>query len=192
MDPGVFFQANAAALEQLIPDLCAAAGRADPSLPAADIYCGVGTFAAFLVERFPRIDMVEADAGALNLARQNLSGSAGRYFPLTDEEWVRELRRAAPPAYGFAAADPPRTGLSPSLRRWLAEQGPPLLAYVSCNPATLARDSAVLRAGGYRLESAAFYDFYPQTPHIEALAIFVRPKKDESPPAPKEDACGAS
>jgi 23S rRNA (uracil1939-C5)-methyltransferase len=174
MDAGVFFQGNAAALEKLIPDLCAVAGRADPSLPMADIYCGVGTFAAFLEERFPRIDLVEADADALDLARKNVPGSTNRYFPLTDEEWVRKIRRAASDLYGFAVADPPRQGLSPSLRYWLAEAGPPLLSYVSCDPATLARDAAVLCAGGYRLESAAFYDFYPQTPHIETLAVFVR------------------
>jgi 23S rRNA (uracil1939-C5)-methyltransferase len=175
MDPGVFFQGNAAALETLIPDLRALAAGADPSLPAADIYCGVGTFAAFLGEKFPRMDMVEAGAAALDLARKNVPGAFNRYFPLTDDEWVREIR-AAPPAYGFAVADPPRQGLSPSLRQWFAEEGPPLLAYVSCDPATLARDSASLRAGGYRLESAAFYDFYPQTAHIETLAVFVRGK----------------
>jgi 23S rRNA (uracil1939-C5)-methyltransferase len=174
MDAGVFFQGNAAALEKLIPDLRALAAGTDPALPAADIYCGVGTFAAFLGERFPRMDLVEADSAALDLARKNAPGSFRRYFPLTDEEWVRELRQSPPPPYGFAVADPPRQGLSPSLRRWLAEEGPPLLAYISCDPATLARDGASLRAGGYRLESAAFYDFYPQTAHIETLAVFVR------------------
>ncbi|MDR2071712.1 MAG: methyltransferase [Treponema sp.] len=177
MEAGVFFQSNAAVLEKLIPDLRAAASRADPALPIADIYCGVGTFAAFLGERFPRIDMVEADAAALDLARKNVPGSLRRYFPLTDEEWVGEIRRDASAAYGFAVADPPRQGLSPSLRQWLGEEGPPILAYVSCDPATLARDSAALCAGGYCLESAAFYDFYPQTPHVETLAIFVRPEK---------------
>jgi 23S rRNA (uracil1939-C5)-methyltransferase len=176
MDAGVFFQGNAAVLERLIPDLCAAADRAKSVLPAADIYCGVGTFAAFLRERFPLIDMVEADAAALDLARKNVPGPGRRYFPLTDEEWAR-TRDPSSPAYGFAVADPPRQGLSPFFRQWLAEKGPPLLAYVSCDPATLARDSAALCAGGYSLESAAFYDFYPQTAHIETLAIFVRQEK---------------
>jgi 23S rRNA (uracil1939-C5)-methyltransferase len=185
MEAGAFFQSNAVLLEELIPDLCAAACRADPALPMADIYCGVGTFAAFLKERFSRIDLVEADAGALALARKNVPGSHNRYFLLTDEEWAGEMRRAASAVYGFVVADPPRQGLSPSLRRWLAEEGPPLLAYVSCDPATLARDSAVLCAGGYQLESAAFYDFYPQTPHVEALAIFVRPERC-LPPVPED------
>ncbi|WP_411048811.1 hypothetical protein [Treponema primitia] len=72
------------------------------------------------------------------------------------------------------AADPPRQGLSPALRRTLAQKGPPVLAYVSCDPATLARDSGELLAGGYRLASLTGYDFYPQTAHIESLAVFKR------------------
>jgi 23S rRNA (uracil1939-C5)-methyltransferase len=174
VDARVFFQSNAVVLEKLIPDLCAVASRVDPALPIADIYCGVGTFAAFLGDRFPRIDLVEVDAKALALARKNVPGSRRLYFPLTDEKWVEERRRAAPLPYGFVVVDPTRRGLSLSLRQWLAEEGPPLLAYVSCDPAALARDCAVLCAGGYQLESVVFYDFYPQTSHIEALAIFVR------------------
>jgi 23S rRNA (uracil1939-C5)-methyltransferase len=179
LDAGAFFQGSAAALETLIPDLLALAENADPSLPAADIYCGVGTFAAFLKDRFPNIDMVESCAAAMDLARKNVPGPLMRYFLLTDEEWVRETRRT-PPSYGFAVIDPPRRGLSPSLRQWLAEEGPPLLAYISCDPAALARDGAFLRAGGFRLESAAFYDFYPQTAHIEALAVFARGENNDA------------
>jgi 23S rRNA (uracil1939-C5)-methyltransferase len=69
-------------------------------------------------------------------------------------------------------ADPPRQGLSPALARWIAAKGPPLLAYVSCDPATLARDSRTLAAGGYTLSDLRLYDFYPQTAHIESLAVF--------------------
>jgi 23S rRNA (uracil1939-C5)-methyltransferase len=76
--------------------------------------------------------------------------------------------------YGFMVLDPPRQGLTPALRRALAQKGPPGLAYVSCDPATLARDSGELVAGGYRLERLTGYDFYPQTAHIESLAVFVR------------------
>jgi 23S rRNA (uracil1939-C5)-methyltransferase len=56
--------------------------------------------------------------------------------------------------------------------RRLAESDCPLLAYVSCDPATMARDSRLLRAGGYRLAELRLYDFYPQTAHIESLGIF--------------------
>jgi 23S rRNA (uracil1939-C5)-methyltransferase len=170
VDAGLFFQGNAAVLEKLIPDLCALASRAEGA--AADIYCGVGTFAAFLRDRFHHIDMVEVNKAALDLARLNVPGEGCRYFALSDDDWVRRAPRRG--VYGFAVADPPRQGLSLAMRQWLAEAGPPLLAYVSCDPATLARDSASLCSGGYNLESVTFYDFYPQTAHIEALAVFNR------------------
>jgi len=70
--------------------------------------------------------------------------------------------------------DPPREGLSKPFREWLAHNGPELAAYVSCDPATLARDSGILAKGGYTLKELTMYDFYPQTAHIESLALFCR------------------
>jgi 23S rRNA (uracil1939-C5)-methyltransferase len=176
LDAAVFFQSNGTLLEGLIGDLRALAERADPSLPMADLYCGVGTFAAFLGELFPRIDLVEMNKTALDLARQNTAGPGRRYFAGSCEDWAAEEEGAAGEGgagpYGFVVADPPRQGLSGGLRRWLVRRGPPLFAYLSCDPATLARDSRELAAGGYRLESLGYYDFYPQTAHIEALAVF--------------------
>jgi 23S rRNA (uracil1939-C5)-methyltransferase len=176
MDAGVFFQSNGTLLEALIGDLAEIAGAADASLPAADIYCGVGTFAVFLADRFSRIDLVEENKAALDLARENVRGGGHRFFALRDDRWVRREGGPGkkPVSRGFAVVDPPRQGLSRIMRQWLCEQGPPLLAYVSCDPATLARDSGELRAGGYGLSSLCFYDFYPQTSHIEVLAILRR------------------
>ena len=180
MDAGVFFQSNAAMLERLIPGLLAAVEKADPDLPAADIYCGVGTFAVFLRDRFRRVDLVEENRAALALARKNVSGkTAGRtgrdsrFFAGSADQWVRDIPHTGG-AYGFAVIDPPRRGLSRACRDYLAGKGPPVLAYVSCDPASLARDSKTLLEGGYRLESLAFYDFYPQTAHIESLTVFLR------------------
>ncbi|GHV88822.1 putative RNA methyltransferase [Spirochaetia bacterium] len=172
MDAGVFFQSNAVMLEALIPDLLAATERADGDRAAADIYCGVGTFAAFLQDRFTRLDLIEENTTALGLARENIRGTDCQFFAQTDTAWVRS--RNGKDAYGFAVTDPPRQGLSPAMRQWLAGDGPPVLVYISCDPATLARDSRDLCRGGYRLESLAFYDFYPQTAHIESLAVFLR------------------
>jgi 23S rRNA (uracil1939-C5)-methyltransferase len=171
IDAGVFFQSNGAALETLIRDLQEFSNSADRSLPMADIYCGVGTFAAFLGEAFPRTDLVEENRTALALAKENLRVRDKRFFALTDTAWVKSMagKRGA---WGFMILDPPRQGLSPPLRQWLAEKGPPFLAYVSCDPATLARDSRDLAGGGYKLENLTFYDFYPQTAHIESLAAF--------------------
>jgi 23S rRNA (uracil1939-C5)-methyltransferase len=171
LEAGCFFQSNAGALELLIADLLRVVDGADPALPAADLYCGVGTFAAFLARRFSRIDLMERDRRALGLARRNVESDGAEFFALEDNRWV-ETRKPAAPGYGFIVTDPPRQGLSPAMGRWLAGSGCPLLAYVSCDPATLARDSRLLRAGGYRLAELRLYDFYPQTAHIESLALF--------------------
>jgi 23S rRNA (uracil1939-C5)-methyltransferase len=172
LDAGVFFQSNGIMLEKLIEDLIGIAEGADTSLPMADLYCGVGVFAVFLGVLFPRVDLVEENPAAVALARENTRGLQTKFFAQTTDRWVNN--HGMDGEYGFMVADPPRQGLSPALRRALARQGPPVLAYVSCDSATLARDSGELVAGGYRLEQLRGYDFYPQTSHIESLAIFKR------------------
>jgi 23S rRNA (uracil1939-C5)-methyltransferase len=172
LDAGVFFQSNGLMLEKLIGDLLGIAEGADTSLPMADLYCGVGVFAAFLGALFPRSDLVEENPAAIALARENTRGLQTELFAQTVDRWAAS--RGMDGGYGFMVVDPPRQGLSPALRRALARQGPPTLAYVSCDPATLARDSGELIAGGYRLEQLTGYDFYPQTSHIESLAVFTR------------------
>jgi 23S rRNA (uracil1939-C5)-methyltransferase len=174
MDAGVFFQSNGTALEALIPELREAAAAADPSFPMADIYCGVGTFAAFLGDAFPRIDLVEENQQALNLARENIPRRNSRFYAQKADSWVSARGRKEKTPYGFITVDPPRQGLSAPLRKWLVREGPPVLAYVSCDPATLARDSGELCRGGYGLKKLKLFDFYPQTAHIEVLAVFFR------------------
>jgi len=178
VDAGVFFQSNAAMLELLIPDLEAAASGADRELAMADIYCGVGTFAAFLGEEFSGIDLVEENKNALALARENVRGKKVNFYPLSDTDWIKSQKKdTAKNSWGFMVLDPPRDGLSRPLCEWLAHNGPELAAYVSCDPATLARDARILSNGGYTLEQLTLYDFYPQTAHIESLAIFKRTKE---------------
>ncbi|MDR1108661.1 MAG: methyltransferase [Spirochaetaceae bacterium] len=176
MDAGVFFQSNGTALEALIPELRKAAALASPSLAMADMYCGVGTFAAFLGDGFPRLDLVEENRQALNLARENIPQGNSRFYPQKADRWAAERggEGKGNASYGFITVDPPRQGLSAPLRKWLVREGPPVLAYVSCEPATLARDSGELCRGGYALAQLHLFDFYPQTAHIEALAVFLR------------------
>ncbi|MDR2793920.1 MAG: methyltransferase, partial [Treponema sp.] len=177
LDAGVFFQSNAAALEMLIKDVISVAEEAGSGdLPAADMYCGVGTFAAFLhgLKRFKRIDAVEISKAALSLARDNVRDArltrraSTDFFAVSADTWVKGNKNR----YGFIIADPPREGLSQGVRAWLCRQDTPVFAYVSCNPAALARDGEALIKSGYALSSLTFYDFYPQTPHIESLAVF--------------------
>ena len=184
LDTEVFFQSNGAVLEKLIADLreiVSCHDKTDPALPMADMFCGVGTFAVFLGELFSRLDLVEENKNALALARENLSplitaGLKAEFFALKDENWVKN-RGGKAGQYGFIVLDPPRQGMNAALAHWLAEKGPPLMAYVSCDPATLARDSKILLAGGYELARLRLYDFYPQTAHIESLALFSRPRR---------------
>jgi 23S rRNA (uracil1939-C5)-methyltransferase len=124
--------------------------------------------------------MVEENKTALSIARDNIHGEGREHFALSCDSWAKVAAKKVPgnapaqSAYGFAVIDPPRTGLSFGIRSWLCQNGPPILAYVSCDPATQARDSKELVNSGYTLASLAFYDFYPQTAHIESLAVFCR------------------
>jgi 23S rRNA (uracil1939-C5)-methyltransferase len=177
-----FFQSNAAMLEKLIPVLRSAAEQAAAlAAPAgakavmADLYAGVGTFSLFLADLFPSgADLLEENPLALKLAKINLDREQReqrfRFFPQTDERWIKKHTLES---YTFAVADPPREGLSPVLAHSLVRAGPPVLAYVSCNPSSLARDYRILKQG-YTLQNLFFFDFYPQTAHIESLGIFVK------------------
>ena len=179
MDASVFFQSNGAMLELLIDDLLKVV-RANTSgntsgtgndMGLADIYCGVGTFASFLGKEFSSVDLVEENKAALAIARENVRANNVNCYAITDTEWVK-IRKDK--SWGFMVLDPPREGLSGPIRKWLASSGPRLVAYVSCDPATLARDSRFLLEGSYKLKELTLYDFYPQTAHIESLAIFER------------------
>jgi 23S rRNA (uracil1939-C5)-methyltransferase len=170
LDASLFFQSNGAMLEKLVADLLATAAEADRSMPMADLFCGVGTFAAFLGKLFPKTALVEENKAAIALARVNVNAPAD-FFAQRGEDWVKHNN---PRGFGFIIADPPRQGLCQSLALRLAAEDPPLLAYVSCDPATLARDAKILTAGNYTLRELRFYDFYPQTAHIESLAVFIK------------------
>jgi 23S rRNA (uracil1939-C5)-methyltransferase len=173
LDAGVFFQSNLAMLEKLILELQKTAAASERTLPMADLYCGVGTFAVFLNDLFPKTVLAEENRKAVSLARENLKGKNVEFFALRDNEWERTLTRGRM-KFGFAVADPPRKGLNHSLAAALAKEGPPVLAYVSCDAPALARDSKILTDGGYELKELKLFDFYPQTAHIESLAVFVR------------------
>jgi len=172
-DTGIFFQSNCFMLEKLIFELREIAMETDRSLPMADLYCGAGTFAFFLADLFPSAILAEENKTAVSIARENLKNSKTELFALRDTEWQRVLLQKKA-AYGFALVDPPRAGLSSGLAQALSKNGPEVLAYVSCDAASLARDSKVLIDGGYILNKLMLFDFYPQTAHIESLAVFYK------------------
>jgi len=171
VDAGVFFQSNCFMLEKLILELRQTAECANCDLPMADLYCGIGTFAFFLGDMFSKVILAEENKAAVCLARENLRGINAEFFALRDTNWPQTLFNKKN-AFGFAVIDPPRAGLAPKLAAALALNGPTVLAYVSCDAASLARDSKVLINGGYTLTQLKLFDFYPQTAHIESLAVF--------------------
>jgi 23S rRNA (uracil1939-C5)-methyltransferase len=161
---GCFFQSNIGVLQKLVP--WAVAGLEGSA--AADLYCGVGLFGAFMAEKFSRLILVESRAVSISYARRNVPGTANEFYPMTVEQWIHSGAASSRP--DAAIMDPPRAGLGPEVRAWLTEKSPRQLVYVSCNPVTLARDLSGLLAGGYVLDDLRLFDFYPQTSHIEAVA----------------------
>ncbi len=174
MDVNVFFQSNGKVLETLIDDLIDIHKDIPQKRLLGDFYCGVGTFSLFLQDYFEAIDLLEANKDAVVLAQKNLAAGKPEYYALSDDQWASLMKKKAR-SYDALVIDPPRVGLSSAMRQWICEQGPPLLTYISCDPSSLARDSReLIREGGYVLQDLHLYDFYPQTAHIESMAVFVK------------------
>jgi SAM-dependent methyltransferases related to tRNA (uracil-5-)-methyltransferase len=167
-----FFQSNLGLLQSFVPEVVSGLEGGT----AADLYCGVGLFGSFLVPFFEKIVCVEENRSALALAKSNLGAAApgrgGRdeFYALSMEDWLRS--GAAKRRFDLVLVDPPRSGLTPAVRSWLGRAKPPRFVYVSCDPVTLARDSAELLRSGYALCELKAFDFYPQTSHVECYARF--------------------
>jgi tRNA/tmRNA/rRNA uracil-C5-methylase (TrmA/RlmC/RlmD family) len=115
---------------------------------------------------------VEADRGAVVDLRHNLARASQRAVEVVAERVETALAspRLAGQRPDALVLDPPRTGLPRGAAARIAALAPARIAYLSCDPATLARDLAALVAAGYRLAHAEAFDLFPQTPHVEVLA----------------------
>jgi 23S rRNA (uracil1939-C5)-methyltransferase len=162
----VFTQVNPAANQLLVATVVGFVGAAPRVL---DLYCGAGNFALPLARRGARVRGIERDPVAVAAARANAArlGLAGATFVAADVA----AALAAEPSGGtdVVVLDPPRAGAALVLSA-LAALGAPRLVYVSCDPATLARDIRTLAAHGYRLERLELLDLFPQTYHVETVA----------------------
>ena len=167
--PGAFFQSNLHPLDSLIDFALKDAGR-NGTRCGMDLYGGVGLFGAFLSETFDRVIGVDRDKRAKKYWLRHV-GENGTFHPLSLENWSR---RRIEPKPDFIIVDPPRTGLSPSIRKVLARLKVPQISYVSCNPVTQARDIRELRRAGYELTDYGVFDLSPQTPHVETVARLSR------------------
>ncbi|HEV3470129.1 MAG TPA: class I SAM-dependent RNA methyltransferase [Pyrinomonadaceae bacterium] len=171
-DAGCFFQINHALLEPLV-----AAGIGDAAGETAlDLYCGVGLFTLPLARRFARVTGVEGNPAAAAYARRNLSdaglpNATVETAPVGD--WL-SARAAQLPRPDLLLLDPPRAGAEPETVRAILSIRPARVSYVSCDPATLARDLHALTAGGYQISSLRAFDMFPQTHHVETVVHLSR------------------
>ena len=146
-----------------------------PGETALDLYCGAGLFAGLLADAVGPAGAVlgvEADSAAVRDARHNLR--AWPWARVTKGDVASVLGRAGQPAVSIAVLDPPRTGAEPAVIDALCRPGLRRIAYVSCDPATLARDLRLLLAGGWRLSGLRAFDAFPMTHHVECLATLTR------------------
>lgn len=167
-----FFQVNTRAAESLVSLALDALG-ADGSDRVLDLFAGAGTFTLPLAEKAGEVVAVESASSAVRDLRRNLEDEE-LWADVIGGDAGREL-----PAIGhvdLALVDPPRSGLQETTVNALAKTHARRIAYVSCDPATLARDVAALSVRGYSLKQATPIDLFPQTYHVETLALFVRSK----------------
>jgi 23S rRNA (uracil1939-C5)-methyltransferase len=175
ISPTAFFQTNTEMAERLYAIVDGYAGLSrDERL--FDLYCGIGTIALALAPRAAEAWGVEAVPEAVADAQRNAeaNGITNAHFVAADVRLgVRPLlERAGRP--DVVVVDPPRAGLSKKVVRRVIECGAQRVVYVSCNPTTLAPNAAQLSAAGYRLRRVRPVDMFPQTPHVECVALLER------------------
>lgn len=137
-----------------------------------DAYCGIGTISLFLAQKAKFVMGVEIVPPAIEDAKRNaeLNGFSNTLFEAGPAEqviprWYKEGKRA-----DVLVVDPPRKGCDEQLLQTILKQRPERVVYVSCNPATLARDLRILEDGGYRTQEVQPVDMFPQSTHCEAVA----------------------
>jgi 23S rRNA (uracil1939-C5)-methyltransferase len=163
---GSFFQTNC----HLTDELVRIVSERRSGRTALDLYAGVGLFSVVLSREFERIIAVESSLQSHGDLTYNVPASV-KIVRSTVEQYLRNTPRSQA---DFIVVDPPRGGLGERVAKTLAGLNVPNLTYVSCDPATLARDLAPLLASGYHVEQAHLVDLFPQTFHIESVFCLAR------------------
>ncbi len=172
VSPGSFFQVNTAQAETLVK-LVLEALNLQGGETVLDLYSGVGLFSAFIAPKVNRLVGVESFPPAVRDAEANLDEFDNVELYESPVELALDHLVTLSPCHRVIL-DPPRAGCDKQVIQHLITLAAPRLVYVSCDPATLARDAKRLIAGGYQLVSAQPLDMFPQTHHIETVAIFER------------------
>jgi 23S rRNA (uracil1939-C5)-methyltransferase len=164
---GSFFQVNRFLVEELAGIVTG--GRSGEI--ALDLYAGVGLFSAALAASFRHIVAVESSQGSAADLKYNSPRNVKAVRSMVDAYLAGQGTKVRP---DYVVVDPPRAGLGDRVARAVAKLGAPRVTYVSCDPATLARDLITLTGDGYRVDSLHLVDLFPQTYHIESVVELVR------------------
>jgi 23S rRNA (uracil1939-C5)-methyltransferase len=184
-----FFQVNTAMAEKMVDHLLTHLPITE-STTLLDVYCGAGLFSAFFAPKCERVIGIESSPSACEdfvfnldefdnvelyegLAEDVLPGLVGR-IALSGRSPAQRAGASVAANRPCIVVDPPRTGLEKRVIDEILRLNAPTIAYVSCDPATLARDAARLINGGYHLKDVTPFDLFPQTYHIESISIFER------------------
>ncbi len=148
-----------------------------------DLYAGVGLFSAFLADAVgPQgsVVAVESDRRATQLSRSNLAGlaPASVVCDRVDRALSRLAKGGGPETVDLVVLDPPRAGAKRQVVRAIVQQAPRAVAYVACDPASLARDISYFAEGGYRLAELRAFDLFPMTHHVECVALLTKTGSD--------------
>lgn len=168
-----FFQVNRFLLDEMVNEI---AGNEEGGRLALDLFAGVGLFSVPLAKRFDRIVAVESNPAAardleFNISSRAESNRGSIEARAMDVEHFLEKFKDKP---DLIVADPPRAGLSPEVVKQLARIKPSRITYISCEPPTLVRDLSELLKAGYEISAIHLFDLFPQTFHMEAVALLRR------------------
>lgn len=176
ISPRSFYQVNPVQTEKLYGKALEKAGLTGEET-VWDIYCGIGTISLFLAEHAKKVYGVEVVPEAIENAKAN----AARNHLDNAEFFVGKAEEVLPEKYkneniyaDVIVIDPPRAGCEQAVLDTMLSMAPKRIVYVSCDPATLARDSACLIKGGYHLQSVQPVDMFPHTTSVENVAQFLR------------------
>jgi 23S rRNA (uracil1939-C5)-methyltransferase len=165
---GSFFQVNTPMAEKLVEHLLTHLSL-EPNDTALDVYAGVGLFSAFLAPKVGRLVAIEAASIACDDFVVNLEEFDNVDLYEGTAEEILPILGIQP---RLIVVDPPRSGIDKIALDGIIDLDPEVLAYVSCDPATLGRDAKRLTLGGYRLIQATPFDLFPQTYHIESVSFW--------------------
>ncbi len=167
LGPNTFFQNNLLLADAMFDQI---ARHASGFL--LDLFCGVGTIGIVCSGSASRVLGVESVPESIDLARRNAAANGVAATSFVAADAADFLVTYAGPVPDTVVVDPPRCGLSPRLIRKLLRLGPGRIIYVSCNPEAFARD--LPQMPNYRLTDLKAFDMFPQTPHVELVAVLDR------------------